>query len=542
MAPLTLSNRPLDKKPVSELRAIADYIGIEHANLIKDPLKRALRRELKNRAELANDPILLPLFAHRAQPGQGVKTSADKDVDVAAEATQDVVPPTGANKTLLSMGQKTDPPPQFTALDSMPKATTPGAKKVTFKKDDHSNESSDSSDAGDEEDVVSSPVHHASKVAVAEHHEKTSGVIRVNLRNFDNRSKITHQVYVDDHPIDVATNASGEKRFVAELSALLPEALRNDSPIKGLPGRLYRPNINVNDPCPLHIGQFKALNSEEPFKLPSLVDHYALTSEGDNLFACDLLWKATDVSSGTQTTAKQQQDSSNSLLLSGKDADIPVAVVNSQPDTNPMHANAPAALRQLFREFIHGKVKAVVSELPELNRNWPRCKLALQMLQRHSLQNQAFAFFDNWSHTGGGYHVPRDLGAFPGVYFKKDFLYDVLNIKSSSTTEIDGYFAPLVVADAPKKVREWIESGGTVHAERFSNMKAARFKEYVLGSAPAPKPSKKPRQRKHHHRSSSPIVSSSRKHRRSSSLEDSESEMEERRSKKAKRMTSEELD
>ncbi|KAJ7940033.1 hypothetical protein B0H13DRAFT_2300097 [Mycena leptocephala] len=97
---------------------------------------------------------------------------------------------------------------------------------------------------------------------------------------------------------------------------------------------------------------------------------------------------------------------------------------------------------------------------------------------------------------------------WPGVRFKKDFLYEVLKIKSSSTTEIDGWFAPKMLEGAPK-ARAWVESDGVDNNNKFEKMKTSEFKKYLTEHLKADAP----KARKHKRSSSDEDVSRHRRRR-----------------------------
>jgi hypothetical protein len=75
----------------------------------------------------------------------------------------------------------------------------------------------------------------------------------------------------------------------------------------------------------------------------------------------------------------------------------------------------------------------------------------------------------------------RGSAQYAGVKFKKNFLLEeVLNIKTSSTSEIDKWFAPELLQDSSKALA-WVESKGVTNDSLFRNMKSSRFKDYLKG-------------------------------------------------------------
>ncbi|KAJ7722910.1 hypothetical protein B0H14DRAFT_2642028 [Mycena olivaceomarginata] len=85
--------------------------------------------------------------------------------------------------------------------------------------------------------------------------------------------------------------------------------------------------------------------------------------------------------------------------------------------------------------------------MPDQGQDWGRCKFA----------QAAFDFFAGWGRTAGGFIVPRGHDKFSGVSFKKELIIEVLNIKSSSTSEINKLFAPEGLEKAPK-AKAWVTS------------------------------------------------------------------------------------
>jgi hypothetical protein len=85
---LQLSDRPLDKKLVAELKSIASAMGLEPGDLKKLKILALIRAHIKSVPEIADDPHFLPLFSHRTAPGVGGKTSAGKAADEAVESAK----------------------------------------------------------------------------------------------------------------------------------------------------------------------------------------------------------------------------------------------------------------------------------------------------------------------------------------------------------------------------------------------------------------------------------------------------------------------
>ena len=84
--PLQLSERPLDKKVVSELRELATAMELATDGVTKPRLLMAIRQHIRTNPMLADDPRFLPLFAHRTPPRTLEKTSANKSEEDQAES------------------------------------------------------------------------------------------------------------------------------------------------------------------------------------------------------------------------------------------------------------------------------------------------------------------------------------------------------------------------------------------------------------------------------------------------------------------------
>lgn len=153
------------------------------------------------------------------------------------------------------------------------------------------------------------------------------------------------------------------------------------------------------------------------------------------------------------------------------------------------------ARRDKFALFIHKTVSEAVSGLPEFGVEWMRSAFAGQMLERKLKQDEVFEFFSKWGRTSGGYIIPKSEfyalycmaspltsfvahKDFAGTKFSKKFAFDLLGLKSSSTSETDTYFSTDYLQSAPK-VKDWFESKGQTNDSRFRKMRTARFKEYM---------------------------------------------------------------
>ncbi|KAJ7834653.1 hypothetical protein B0H14DRAFT_3709260 [Mycena olivaceomarginata] len=259
---LQLSERPLEKKLVSELLDIAKAMNIDTAKLHKPDILKAIKVHIQTHPGLADDPHLLPLVGHRTAPQALGKTSAGKATEEKIESSKPKEPATGANRALLEHNVKTDPPAQYKML-------SPGGPK--------GDEIAEPADTEDVEGPLSEPDQEAEKGE--EKHELS--------------------VFVDEFPVAVSTAVNGTKKYTTLLSDLLPAAIENDSPIKERGGRLYRPNIRDEPTAPHHIGKIDALLAKSSRALLARqMNEYNLVPLNDGSFSCDVFWEQSSIAGG----------------------------------------------------------------------------------------------------------------------------------------------------------------------------------------------------------------------------------------------------
>ncbi|KAJ7862930.1 hypothetical protein B0H14DRAFT_2575157 [Mycena olivaceomarginata] len=196
--PLVLSDCPLGQKVV---RAAGNRCG-HGLELGPKGLKKILKditRALREDPVIANDTRFYSLHGHRSPAKGSGKTSAEKAAEEAVEAEQPQHAPTG---TLLAQKVKTDSPGQFTKLPA---------------KDGPKGSSATDSDTH----YGASPSHLA--------------LIQVNFFNEKNFQATPRPLLVNDVPVRVSVGDDGVKMYWTQLSRLIPAAIQNDSPIKGLP-------------------------------------------------------------------------------------------------------------------------------------------------------------------------------------------------------------------------------------------------------------------------------------------------------------------
>ncbi|KAJ7688939.1 hypothetical protein B0H14DRAFT_3051652 [Mycena olivaceomarginata] len=525
---LQLSERPLDKKLVSELVEIAKAININTAKLHKPEILKAIKAHIQTHPGLGDSPHLLPLVGHRTAPKTVGKTSAGKATEEEMESSKPKEPATGANRALLEHEVKTDPPPQYKKLSPAgPKgdeiAEPAGAE--------------DSSDLSGSDAPPQSRNHSPEPDQKAEKVEKThemSAVIQVNFLDQTNHGVAHRQVLVDEFPIAVSTADNGTKKYTTLLSDLLPASIQNDSPIKERGGRLYRSNIRDEPTAPHHLGKIDTLLAKSSNALLTRqMKEYNLVPLSDGSFVCDVFWEQPSITRAPQapqaTHPEGIQTITGPLQFTGTGSDVPLDIANSRAQFSPLHEHALPGLRAEFVDFLHA----------DQGHDWGRCKYAGESLDRYLLQQAAFDFFAGWGRTAGGFAVPRGHDKFSGVSFKKELIFEVLNIKSSSTSDINKLFAPERLEKAPR-AKAWVNSKGETNDDSFRKTTTIGFKKYLQEDHRKVRKSGNGKSRRRSSGSRSP--GRARKYRKSGSgSEDSDAESLSGRTSKG-RMDSENLD
>ncbi|KAJ6595104.1 hypothetical protein DFH09DRAFT_1413021 [Mycena vulgaris] len=557
-SPFMLSDCPLNKKLLGELQSIAAFMKLD-ATLKKDALLRAIQRHMKDHPELADDPRLVALFAHRSSPKNGPKNSAVKAAEEEVEMTKPQPAATGQAKICGLSSEAdfilgpTDPPPSFAKLSSG------GHKDAT---ESEYEDGSDSSEEGDPapRDVVATPEPEI-KDETVDNNQRMKGIVHVNFYDELDHKKTLRQVMSTTSPFNYRPpyRVVGRSDQQGLYSTLIPAAIQNDSPMKERSGRLYRPNIR-DDPQHHHLGKINALldGSASALKVNAM-NEYTLRTSDEATFECDIFWdqltggaiaSQTEGHEGHTENPKEHERAGAAGLkdekmdgpkvFTGAGSDIPLDIANDRAAHDPMHKNTSAAQRERFAQFVHGKIQEAVPGIPDFQEEWARCNYAWQMLDRHLLQEAAMKFMDDqkWSLTHGGFRVPRRL----------HLLEEALTIKTSSTADIDRYFIPEMLQNAPDALA-WVGSGGKTNDSTFRKMRSARFKEYLKEDhrdhRKSDKESSRGKVRRRRSSSGSRGEGPSRKYRRSSrspSIDEHRDRSGRRKVGRKERVTSEELD
>ncbi|KAJ6548951.1 hypothetical protein B0H19DRAFT_1379179 [Mycena capillaripes] len=468
------------KKLKPELQAIADAMGLEFS---EKPTVAILRKDIqahiRTHPELADDPRFTPVFAHRTGPKAAGKNSSDKANDEAAQVPITGGAITGANRTLIQQGVKTDPPGQFSRLSLDDDS---GAALSAHPQDDGDagSDSQSHSESSSGNESPSPEMEKKAKVLKQSNAKKICvplpDIVRVNFFDVKDPTAEPRQVPVLSNEIPISTVITADGGIVHKtfLDKVLPVAFQNDSPIKEVGGRIYRDGAAGR----LHLGKIDAIldGSARPLKINE-VNAYTLRASTTGDLFCDVLWD-TEIgvieagNTGEPVVANPIASGSTFPLpanerpvFTGAGTDVPLAIATDRALHNPTGRRAAPGVREVFLRFLHSVITQEVDGVPEFGTSWPRAKYAGMLLARHLLQEQVLEMFTAWSRPTGGYIIPATYPNYAGTSFTKDEILDTLKIKSSSSSNDHLLFAPESLMYS-SKAKEW--------------MTTANFKKYLL--------------------------------------------------------------
>ncbi|KAJ7789523.1 hypothetical protein B0H14DRAFT_3891800 [Mycena olivaceomarginata] len=395
---LQLSERPLDKKLVSELVEIAKAMNINTAKLHKPEILKAIKAHIQTH----------PGLGHRSGAEDGGKTSAGKATEEEMESSKPKEPATGP-----------------TPLPRVQKALLAGPKGDEIAEPAGAEDFSDLSGSDTPpQSRKHSPRTRPEGEKVEKKHEM-SAVIQVNF--LDQPTTVLPIVKYSwmSFPIAVSTADNGTKKYTTLLSDLLPAAIQNDSPIKG---------------------KIRHSSGKEFERAAHATDNeYNLVPLSDGSFVCDVFWEQPSITHAPQAPQATHLEGVQAVATSTPQ-EINTITANSRAQFSPLHEHALPGLRAEFVDFLHAKVKAEVPNMPDQGHDWGRCKpLSTSSLVGGGLQE--------------GSPFPKAMRNFPASSFKKELILEVLNIKSSSTSDINKLFAPERLEKAPK-AKAWVNSKG----------------------------------------------------------------------------------
>ncbi|CAK5278146.1 unnamed protein product [Mycena citricolor] len=493
--PLSLTDLTWPNKLVAELHHIANVMEIPSNVKRKQDLRNAIHKTLPR---FADDACFESLLAYRINPVPE-KTSADKEDEVLAEEQGPVVPEKGAHKKLLDASTTVDPPPRSLRLH--PARLIAHDKKMVSKKQD-----ADEQNEGEETESESLAPTPAPSVTESDTEgferrnenimEQVPILVRVNL--FDSLKQPIDQVYVDQHKVSV-TRCSTGTAHIANLTSLLPEALKNDSPLKARGGRFFRPAPD-HGPLPIHLGSVDAISrGAAPGIKVQIVDQYQLRQEGD-LFNCDIFWSPASgepLLAAASRVVDAETDHMggngdpgcppallnipagdlppNAPVFTGTLSDGPKHIADTHTSVDPFVANADPRLRPEFEAWLYALVKLTVPNIPDRGDEWKKCKTAADLLERYKVQSAIFAALSGMQAGTTAYRVPIKSALWPGVRFKKSFALLVFGLKTSNTDDIARYFNPDVTC-SDAEIEEWVVSDGKEN-EHIGRLKTKMFKD-----------------------------------------------------------------
>ncbi|KAJ7606374.1 hypothetical protein FB45DRAFT_1011922 [Roridomyces roridus] len=316
--PLTaLSARPLHQKLIDELKAIAPLMEIEPTGLKKPELLREIQQRMREKPQLAENPLLLPLFAHRTSAKSNGKNSADKAEEDDTETLNVAQAASGTNKTLLENKVKTDPPAQFARLEN-----AAGGTQAT--------DGTSESDAAVDDDLEPVPTATAPSSPESERKVPVQDGVETVIKSLDVHLSFYHpndprivprSVVLDDFPV---VRSKGPEADRAPSSAIL-----QDSPIKDNGGRIYRANVK-GEAGHHHLGKVDALFKKTATSLrTSLMNTFPLnyqTHPNGDFLSGSLFYEP--------HTSAQQADETKETVDSGSDKpkDETVSSVNGEQE------------------------------------------------------------------------------------------------------------------------------------------------------------------------------------------------------------------
>ncbi|KAJ6602492.1 hypothetical protein DFH09DRAFT_1301512 [Mycena vulgaris] len=409
--------------------------------------------------------------------------ASEKLVDVKLDASV-----TGANRALLKSKTTTDPPPQFNRLD-----TSGGGKSGRVKPSGPSDVLSDLTSQGSDDDsgierdepgVTKKADVKVEKVGDA------PDVIVVKFFSKQDPSAAPREVYVPTDAISLAPFLSDSSAvgYTARLSAIVPAAIKIDSPIKARGGHVLRPPIHTGGQRH-QLGKLEDIlaGKSEPLAV-RLVDEYELR-HSDGLFTCHLyLDQSDDIKTGEEGPLKSKE-ADDRLMFTGEGSNKPLDIATDRAKHQPKHKLALPGITGTFLDWLRtraheeGKVTIPASR--------PHASLVGDIFDRYLTQIALVEFYRPWLRSQNGYIVPANLGKYSGVHFTKMDLYDILRVKHTTAAKDASKFHNDNVSRAPRAL-EWVStkrppSGfktkcnaqSKTHDAKFRPMKPRKFDKYL---------------------------------------------------------------
>ncbi|KDR66664.1 hypothetical protein GALMADRAFT_216878 [Galerina marginata CBS 339.88] len=220
--------------------------SLSRSQSLWEELVANINDHLKAHPELVSDPRFQGLYVYRPDPTGSIKAtkkSSDKASEDAVEAEKGTGEATGANKTLLDLKVTTDPPAQYTRLETTASAAT----------NYHRGFSTEDADAM--QDGNTSPDDFSCTQLEDGDCSSSDGLTA-------NRSK----------PSVLQENSSNKTVvYTTSLSKLIPELITKHSPMKGQAGRRLFRSGRIDPNTQIDLGTIESLLPDRSRKTSGLI-------------------------------------------------------------------------------------------------------------------------------------------------------------------------------------------------------------------------------------------------------------------------------
>ncbi|KAJ7584115.1 hypothetical protein C8J56DRAFT_1054644 [Mycena floridula] len=505
--------RVTGKTTKAELIIIANALNISNTSGNKPELKKRIDAYVAaNSITIAADPYLSTLLMQRSSehPGTRMKPvtqSIDKARKDHAEAEKEPIPASGANKTLLDQGAKTDPPPQ-----TRPLGANHPSKNLFGGNSPLSNDAS-----SDEEEMElekktpppSTPVFPKSPSKGSD--EMTVVCVQIFDKAKARSAPALDELWVPIKAEDIEENPGdeGESIFHTKLSGLIPSMLKQGgTPMKVRGGRLSREGV-MDRATLMDLGPVASIESSRTLKL-QIMDNHPLTriSTGPDseIFGLELFWEGS--STGPKDISNIEPDNEKPDDKDPSD-EIEVTDIAATPtaggskDKAPLIKAAERAIAKRDTKAANTTSIAVSSAdhpfceylrkiLGVEDRVFPRAETVAQNLTRYRVYIDSVKKLDDlkWgSQPNGGFLVPKDAqtedgkpNPWAGTKFTKAIMGTALRI-TTSTYDLDkNLFGPKIIRHAPD-AKAWVAQPTSHHRLTFQDMDKKKWLKYLKEAA-----------------------------------------------------------
>ncbi|KAJ7247753.1 hypothetical protein C8J57DRAFT_1724413 [Mycena rebaudengoi] len=445
----------LNKK---ELQTIVIALGVlTLTDLSKRENTRDKLREYIDKAllkpEVASDARFQKFIVHRFQKAALNENSADKTVNDLRQGKEDL-PATGANKKLLEVDSKSDPPPQFAKLG--------GSGAVLSDDDESVLSSSHSSPTPDVDDKVDERPVTPTKSPLKEGSLQDSGdpCLPIGVRFLGPNPR---EVWINANELEVTKNVAGN--YVTSFKKLLPMAISRDSPLKGN----GKAKISVTGKSGGHISlgpisQFVEGPLPQVLDIPVVDECRLRLADGGMTLEADVFWS--DSSTGT----------------------VPNPFSQLGPDTKPLEvararaAVAKAEINDDDDELQSGDefILFLRQELNAREKPYPQLNTIGQMVERYRALLAAMKTCDEKYDrpSKGGFRIPDDHPneRFRGRQFLKNHIQQALHIRHAIAGKDAKYFKHDVIKCDPAAVI-WV--GESKGGSTFKDLSPKEWLEHL---------------------------------------------------------------